>query len=73
MEGVAVNGTNSVLWGCGMLRDGDHKSPLAWSLSVEASSQGRNRGEKVGWREAGVQPSTIQPAESGTVHRESRR
>lgn len=46
MEGVAVNRTNSVLKGCGVLRDGDHKSPLAWSLSMEASSQGRDRGEK---------------------------
>lgn len=46
MEGVAVNRTNSVLKGCGVLRDGDHKSPLAWSLSMDASSQGRDKGEK---------------------------
>lgn len=45
-RGVAVNRTNSVLKGCRVLRDEDHKSPLAWSLSMEASSQGRDRGEK---------------------------
>lgn len=60
MEGMEVNRLNSVFKGCGVLRDGDHKSPLAWALSMEASRQGRDRGEKkAGWREAGVQSSPV--------------
>ena len=60
MEGMEVNRLTSVFKGCGVLRDGDHKSPLAWALSMEASRQGRDRGEKkVGWREAGVQSSPV--------------
>lgn len=75
MEGAAIDRTDSVLRGCGVLKDGapqDCPEPrklalCPWKLQP---GQGQRRGEG-GVRKAGVQSSPAAAAASGVVHRES--